>query len=179
MTNSISRDHEQKAVHSGRVDTDALDLQILSCLMDNARESARAMSMRLKVSPATVVSRLKGLEKSGAIRGYSALLDYPRLGYDYIAFTEVNAIKGHIMDAMKEISKLSGVVSIYEVTGDFDCLVLTRSRTRFEFSKLIHKVSTLEYVSHTHTHVVFNIVEEENRSYFGQSDGILGSKRRE
>jgi DNA-binding Lrp family transcriptional regulator len=163
-----------KAARLLRIEADELDGQILSCLVDNARESARSLALRLKVSPATVVTRIKRLEKAGAIRGYSALLDYQQLGYDYIALTEVTAVKGRIFEAMQEISKLSGVVSIYEVTGQFDFMVLSRSRTRAEFSRLIHHFNTLENVSHTDTRVIFNIVREENRSYQSPREQLVG-----
>ena len=165
MAADDSKVPEGKAGHPIKLESDDLDTQILSCLTDNARESARSLAMRLKVSPATVVSRIKRLEHVGAIRGYSALLDYPRLGYDYVALTEVTAVKGRLFDAMKAICKLAGVVSVYEVTGLFDFMVLSRCRTRVEFGKLLHSMSSLEEVSHTNTHVVFNTMMEDHRSY--------------
>jgi Lrp/AsnC family transcriptional regulator, leucine-responsive regulatory protein len=59
---------------------DDTDLQILKVLQENGRLSFRNIAEKVKVSVPTVSSKIANLEKTGAIRGYSAILDPERLG---------------------------------------------------------------------------------------------------
>ena len=58
---------------------DELDKRILSVLLEDGRASCREIARILGVSPATVAKRLKKLENSGLVKGYTALLDLQEL----------------------------------------------------------------------------------------------------
>ncbi len=60
---------------------DNLDIGILSALLDNCRESDRAIGMRLGVSGGAVRARRQKMEDAGAITGYAVKVEPPLLGY--------------------------------------------------------------------------------------------------
>ena len=64
---------------------DETDLKILKNLLVDARQSARKLSLKLGISTVTVLSRIQKLEKLKIIKGYSAILDDEKLGYDLTA----------------------------------------------------------------------------------------------
>ncbi len=142
---------------------DSLDEQIIEELFNSGRDSARKLSKKLSISPATLISRVNRLEKIGIIKSYGAIIDYLKLGYEFIAIIEITIKKGKLLETEQEISKLAGVVSVYDVTGLTDSIVLTRCKNRLEFSRLIKKINSLEFVERTNTHVILNIIKEENR----------------
>jgi len=59
---------------------DDTDLQILKVLQENGRLSFRQIAEKVKVSVPTISSKIANLERTGVIRGYSAILDPERLG---------------------------------------------------------------------------------------------------
>ena len=60
---------------------DKTDRDILNALLDNSRLSYRQIAVKIGVSVATVLKRVKALEDAGIIRKYTALLDYEKLGF--------------------------------------------------------------------------------------------------
>ena len=65
---------------------DEVDLKILKNLLVDARQSARKLSLKLGISTVTVLSRIQKLEKLKIIKGYTAILDDEKLGYDLTFF---------------------------------------------------------------------------------------------
>ncbi len=144
---------------------DSLDERILKALSEDARSSFRVIAKGLKVSTSTVVQRVKRLEQAGIIRGYAAVYDYSKLGYEFVGLVEVTINKGALLAVQKKISLLPGVVAVYDVTGLSDSMVLIRTKNRNEFSKLVKTILAIEQVERSNTHVILNVVKEEYRQF--------------
>lgn len=83
MTLSSESENNRGTVY----ETDAIDAQILSDLLRNARHlSAPDTAARVDVTPGTVRNRIEKLESNGVIKGYEARIDYQRLGFLPILF---------------------------------------------------------------------------------------------
>ena len=61
---------------------DKTDLKVLKNLLVDARLSSRQLALKLGMSTVTVLSRRKKMEKEKIIKGYTALIDHEKLGYD-------------------------------------------------------------------------------------------------
>ncbi|OIO27142.1 hypothetical protein AUJ14_00350 [Candidatus Micrarchaeota archaeon CG1_02_55_22] len=143
-----------------KVVLDELDEKILAELAANSRESYRKLAVAVKAAPATVIQRVKRLEESGVIRGYGVKLDYVKLGFEYVGVTEITIRKGALLDVQRQIAFMPGVVSVFDVTGQSDSVVVSRCRSRGEFSKLVKKILAIENVERTNTHIVLNVLKE-------------------
>ena len=64
------------------------------------------------------------------------------------------------MDVQKHISADHRVFSVYDVTGDWDSMVLARVKDRKDMDDLTKTVFTLDGISRSYTHVVLNTVKE-------------------
>jgi DNA-binding Lrp family transcriptional regulator len=69
---------------------DAIDRQILKELQDDGRMTNVELARRVGISAPPCLRRLRALEEAGYIRGYRALLDEKRLGFDLTAFAMVH-----------------------------------------------------------------------------------------
>lgn len=147
---------------AGTFALDELDEKILDELRHNSRESFRRLAARLRVSPATIIQRVKKLESAGVVRGYGVNIDYSRLGYDYMGVTEITIRKGALLEVQRQIALMPGVVSVFDVTGQSDSLVVSRCKSRGEFSALLKKILSIDNVERTNTHVVLNVVKENS-----------------
>lgn len=139
---------------------DKTDAEILSVLRTDARLSFRQIAKKLRVHPTTVISRIGKMEKSGVIRGYGAHTDLTRLGYEFMGVVQLKITKGMILETQQKISRFRGVVAAWDVTGEYDGVVLIAAKSREEFSKVIKSFTHIEHVEHTNTQVVLHVVKE-------------------
>jgi len=142
---------------------DKKDEQILKNLLDDSRFSSRQIAHKIGVSTVTVISRIKNLERQKVIKGYTALLDYEKLGYDLTAIIEISAHKSKMIKVAKEISLIKNVCAVYDITGQHDITIVAKFKNRDELSKFIKKISSNPDIEKTITNVVLNIVKEEFR----------------
>lgn len=142
---------------------DDKDLQILKHLLVDARQSARQLSQRLDVSTVTMISRIKKLEEKKIIKGYSARLDHDLLGYDITAVIEIKTTQGKMLEIEDIIAKETNVISVYDITGNADTLVIAKFKDRASLSGFVKKLSTIPNIKNTVTHIVLNTIKEDSR----------------
>jgi Lrp/AsnC family transcriptional regulator, leucine-responsive regulatory protein len=119
---------------------DALDRQVLLALQADGRMSNLALARSLGLSPSAMLGRVRRLEKSGAIRGYRAILDPAVLGISVRAIV-VARLREHsersIQEFEKGIQTVPGVRACYHVTGQFDMVVELAVRDLDHLGQLI------------------------------------------
>jgi len=142
---------------------DKTDERILKNLMVDARSSARQLALKLGISTVTVLSRIKKLEKEKIIKGYTALIDHEKLGYNLTAIIEIIAKKDKIIDIEAEISKLENVCAVYDITGNTDTLIIAKFKSRNELSEFVKGIASIQNIENTITHVVLNTAKEDFR----------------
>jgi DNA-binding Lrp family transcriptional regulator len=69
---------------------DAIDLKILAELQADGRMTNVELSRRVGISAPPCLRRVRALEEAGYIRGYRALLEEKRLGFEVVAFAMVH-----------------------------------------------------------------------------------------
>ena len=144
------------------MDMDQIDEKILKNLMVDARISARQLALKLGMSTVTILSRIKKLEKEKIIKGYTALIDHEKLGYDLTAIIEVVANK-NIVDIEEKLSKIDNVCAVYDITGNTDTVIIAKFKERSKLSEFVKSLSAMTNVDNTITHVVLNTTKEDFR----------------
>jgi Lrp/AsnC family transcriptional regulator for asnA, asnC and gidA len=141
---------------------DKIDEKILKHLMVDARLSARQMALKLGMSTVTILSRIKKLEKEKIIKGYTAIIDHEKIGYDLTAIIEIIA-KKDIIDIEEKLSKIENVCGVYDITGNTDTVIVAKFKERSELSVFVKSLSAMPNVENTITHVVLNTAKEDFR----------------
>ncbi|MCI4325045.1 MAG: Lrp/AsnC family transcriptional regulator [Thermoplasmata archaeon] len=142
---------------------DVLDRGILEELNVDARRSHREIAERLKVSPTTIGLRIDRMERDGVIRGYIPLLDDEALGWELCATIGIRISKGKLREVEERLGKDPRAYAIYDVTGDFDALVIGRFRDRRDLDRFVKHALQDPQVERTNTQVVLNRVKEDRR----------------
>ena len=145
------------------MDLDDTDMQILKALTSNARLSSRKIAELSDVSVGTVLSHTKKMEEEGVIKGYSALLDHEKLGYELTVVCEVTVSKGRLLEMENEIAQLPNVCGVYDVTGLIDAIIIAKFKKREKLSEFTKRLLSLPYVERTNTHIVLTTVKEDFR----------------
>jgi len=142
---------------------DELDEKILKVLLSEGRTSAREMAEKLHVSTSTITSRIEKLRERQILRGFSARIDFQKLGYELTAVTEIIVSKGKLLEMEREIAKFPEVCAVYDVTGEVDAIVVSKCRTREDLSRFTKELLAMPFVERTNSHVVLTTVKEDFR----------------
>ncbi|MGB6338446.1 MAG: Lrp/AsnC family transcriptional regulator [Candidatus Aminicenantaceae bacterium] len=142
---------------------DELDKNILKALNKNARMSFRQVAKKLEISPATLHNKVKKLENSGVLKGYIPLIDTESLGYNLMAIIGLRVKQEKDIEVQKAISKLPQVGAIYEITGDWDLILICYFKGRKDLTHFLKKSLPLSNIERAITHLVLNVVKEEKR----------------
>ena len=142
---------------------DKLDENIIKSLNQNGRKSLRTISKELKISLSTVSNRLKKLEEERIVLRYIPVISHEKAGLDLTAVINLKITHGKLMETQKKISKDSHISAIYDITGEWDSVVIAHFKDRKDLNRFIKKILTLEDVERTNTQVALNIVKDEKR----------------
>ena len=139
---------------------DDTDRRILAVLLADARTSMRSIAEEVGVALGTVSNRVKRMEEMGVIHGYGVHLDAEKIGWTMTVLCGLRIEKGRLMEVQRRIADDSRVFGIYDVTGEFDSMVLARVRDRAHLDDLSKTILSSEGIIRTVTHVVLNTVKQ-------------------
>lgn len=142
---------------------DELDRRILIELQCDARIANAELARRLNLSPPAVHARVRRLEEQGYIRGYCALLDRERLGFDMLCFIQIS-LQLHQIDQVNhfrsQIQEIPAVLECHHVTGEYDYLLKVVVHNRQELERLVmEKLTPIPGVARIHTSLVFSEIK--------------------
>ena len=141
---------------------DDTDRRILSVLQRDARASMRRISEEAGVSLGTVSNRVRRLEGSGVIRGYTVMLDPEKAGWELTVVIGLRIQKGRLIEIQEKIANDSRVYGVYDLTGDFDSMLIARARDRSDLDELSKNVMSVDGVERSVTHLGLNTVKESS-----------------
>jgi Lrp/AsnC family transcriptional regulator, leucine-responsive regulatory protein len=141
---------------------DAIDLQILTIMQDNAKTSNAEIARRIGMAPSGVLERIRKLEERGIIRGYVPQLNAKALGHGLLAFVFVKTdeMAGEHVTALK-LSQLPEVQEVHHVAGEDCYIVKVRTADTEALGRLLReRIGGLAAVKSTRTTIVLETVKE-------------------
>ena len=142
---------------------DDVDIRILSVLQEDCRLSFNKISKKTGISVGTAFNRVRSLEKKGILKGYTAIIDSGKLGYSLTAIILVQAEGTYLTEIENEIAKSANVISVYDITGDYDATVIAKFKDRASLNSFIKNLLTMPHIKRTVTNVALNVVKEDGR----------------
>jgi len=107
-------------------DLDEIDINILRQLQEHARISNVELADRVGLSPAPCLRRVRALEESGVIRGYSALVNPGAVSLGVTVFVQISLdrqLEGRLEIFERAVMLCPEVLECYLMTGDADYLL--------------------------------------------------------
>ena len=140
---------------------DHIDSKILRCLTKDARMNASQISQQVNLSVSAVIERMKKMEASGLIRGYTAVIDERMAGFDVQALISVRLehpkYNAEFADLMLSHEC---IVECFYITGDFDYMARISAGSTEELTKVLHYIKQIPGVSLTRTYVVLDNIKQ-------------------
>ena len=108
---------------------DGIDRRIVRLLVDHARISVANIARRVGLSGPSVSERLRRLEESGTIAGYTVKVNPAALGLPLAAWLRIRPVPGQLAAVIEIVKAIPQVASCDRVTGE-DCLIASRQALR-------------------------------------------------
>ena len=137
---------------------DNIDYKILRCLKDNARLTASAISEEINLSVSAVIERIRKMESSGVIKGYTIEVDQKEM----VAIMEVRLKHPKYYDEFAQLIQTNdSIVACFYMTGDFDFILKIVTDSAAGLDEVYRFVKGYEGVSATETHFVLKTLKDE------------------
>lgn len=118
---------------------DRTDKAILRALQRDAAISNVALAAKVSLSAPACLRRVERLKASGVIKGYVALLEPRALDAGMLVMIGVvldRSTPESFADFEKAVQKVSGCMECHVVTGEFDYVMLVRTKDHDSFNRL-------------------------------------------
>ena len=148
-------------------DLDATDFNILSILLKNSRESYKQIGLQVGLSAPAVTERIRQMEDSGIIKGYTVDLDAQKIGYNVSAIITLTSTYHPLSKLIGDIMKEHGVYLCCRLTGDFDYMLFLMVESIGELDKALRQFSKY---GKTKTNIV--LAQEQKRDLPNFQDKI-------
>ena len=144
------------------MDIDKLDCQILMALTDNGRVRWSALAEQLGVSAPAIADRVRRLESSGAIAGYTAQLNAQFFGIELTAFITVTLEHPRYrQEFINYVQANDSIQSCHHIVGEGDYLLKVRCRQTADLEQLLsEEIKALPGISQTRTTISLSTVKD-------------------
>ncbi|SFR76196.1 transcriptional regulator, AsnC family [Marinobacter daqiaonensis] len=134
-----------------RVEMDKLDRRILEVLQQDGRISNQLLAEQVGLSPAACWRRVRALEESGVITGYTAQLDPEAMGQGLCVLVNLS-LQRHTIDSTAEIerkvSSYPEVLQCFAVTGNADFVLRVVVADMNSYDRFLNeKIFTLQGIA--------------------------------
>ena len=133
---------------------DAIDRKILKELQDDGRITNVELSRRVGISAPPCLRRVRALEEAGYIKGYRALLDEKKLGYEVSVFAMVHLASQAESDltAFEEFVRKQPLVrECWMLSGEIDFVLKCVAPDLKTFQAFVEKLTAAPHVRNVKT----------------------------
>lgn len=139
---------------------DRIDRRILRLLTEDGRMSHAAIAKEVGLSGPAVHERVRKLEQSGVIVGYTTVLDPKKLEREYVAFTLVTLSEGNEFardeEIVARICDEPDVLEFHRIAGQDCYLIKIRTATSKDLELLLRRIRSIRGVARSRTTIVLS-----------------------
>lgn len=144
---------------------DAIDREIIGLLQEDGRITATDLAKKIQLSLSATSERLRQLQQSGVVRGFTVLVDLASVGRTIEALVDVRLSSGSDNVSVDEaIARLPGVVDAVHLTGPFDTQLRVATRDVAELDALLVRIKDELEAEETNTRLVLRTIESFPRT---------------
>ncbi|MGQ0626367.1 MAG: Lrp/AsnC family transcriptional regulator [Sporichthyaceae bacterium] len=136
---------------------DPLDERIIAALRADARTSYADIGALVSLSAPAVKRRVDRLRATGAIRGFTTVVDPAALGWSTEAFVELYcAGKTSPAQIQAAVARFPEVVAACTVTGDADALLHVLAQDIKHLEQVVEQIAAERFVTRTRSAIVMS-----------------------
>lgn len=143
---------------------DAIDAKILRALQRDGRLTNLDLAGEVGLSPSPCLRRVRALETSGVILGYSALVDQKACGYPITCLVRIR-LANHGQETVRafeqKIAETDAILDCYLVTGGADYELRVVARSLEDYEQLVRQtIQKLPGIASIETSFAYGVVKK-------------------
>ena len=135
---------------------DKIDEKIIEFLRNDSRESFVDIGKKLKLSESAVRRRVKNLVSSGTIKKFTLEVGDANTTSAIVLISVDSTIDTSKVSS--KLTKLQGVKTVYEITGQYDITVIIRAPNITEINSCIDLLRKIPGVTDTNTVIILRTI---------------------
>ena len=135
---------------------DNLDQQLIELLKVNARLPVVTLAKSLACARSTVQLRLKALEDSGVISGYTVSVKKRQQDSSIRAMVLISSDSKTEFDVIKGLTRRHEIVKLYSISGRYDLCAILMTESTQELDAVIDKIRAIKGVVDTFSTIVLS-----------------------
>ena len=132
---------------------DRLDARLLRALAESPRAGVMELARQLEVARGTVQARLEKLQQRGVIRGFAPEVDLRTIGYEVLAFVNLEIAQGRLADVVEHLASIPEVLEVHSTTGLGDLHARVIARNNEHLQEVIGAILAVQGISRTTTQI--------------------------
>lgn len=134
-----------------------MDKRILALLVEDGRRTYDDIGRRVRLSAPSVKRRIDRMRASGALQGFTAVVDPRAMGWHTEALVELFFRPGTLLDGVsRTLRGHPEVVEAWSVAGEPDAIARVRTEDNTDLERLIMELQRDGTVVRTHSQVVLS-----------------------
>lgn len=142
------------------------DIQIIRALQRNGRLTNQDLAEQVNLSASPCLRRVRMLEESGVIRGYTALVDQKAYGLPLTVFIRIRLARHNEQEVARfeqRIGLIDEIVDCYMMSGDADYLLRVIARDLDAYERFVRgTLHTLPGIALIDSSFAYSIVKQTN-----------------
>ena len=135
---------------------DLLDQQLIELLKVNARLPVVKLAKSLGCARSTVQLRLKALEDSGVISGYTVSVKAPEKSSSIRAMVLISSDSKTEFDVIKALTRRHEIIKLYSISGRYDLCAMLVTESTHELDGVIDKIRAIKGVVDTFSTILLS-----------------------
>ena len=135
---------------------DGTDEKIIEFLRNDSRESFVDIGKKLKLSESAVRRRVKNLVDSGTIKKFTIEIGESNTTSAIVLISVESSVDTSKVSS--RLTKLEGVKTVFEITGQYDIAVIIRAPNITEINGSIDSLRKIPGVSDTNTVIILRTI---------------------
>lgn len=136
---------------------DQIDRKIIALLQENGRSTFSQIGARVALSAPSVKRRVDRLRATGAIEGFTAVVDHAAMGWSTEALVELFYRPGVTLDDVAaHLRDHPEVTEAWSVTGEADAIARVRASDNRDLERLISALQHDGLVERTRSQIVLS-----------------------
>lgn len=135
---------------------DIVDQQLIELLKVNARLPVVKLAQSIGCARSTVQLRLKALEDSGVISGYTVSVKVPEKSASIRAMVLISSDSKTEFDVIKALTKRHEIIKLYSISGRYDLCAMLSTESTHELDAVIDKIRAVKGVVDTFSTILLS-----------------------
>ena len=132
------------------------DRALLALLSDNARAPITELAKKLHLSRSTVKDRLRRLETSGIITGYTVRFDKAYSDGQILSHVLISADPKKHVDIVRSLRQLPALKTLYAVNGIYDMIATLVCESTRSLDETLDEIGSTDGVDKTVSSIVLS-----------------------